>query len=314
MVCDPVQDWLDLARLPWRATRGDLAARYGVRSDNPYRWDVVPLDVRPPPLRGMLWPFGFQAFAQFSPAMPPVTLSTQVSVGDDAEANIRSAVADLAPYLGAKAIEDANNTRRVEWRSGDASVTLMVWPPKKQAGPRPANPAQDRDPRLVTACSVTVRTGWRPLLSPRERIWLDGFAPMGRTRNWVPAQPGAAIGQTVLAETLLEFARELPGDRVQFRGSFGISADGAALIVCADALWLVPLAQVEAFEVRRRLPAKFSGGSILSAQCATGYDACPMKRVPVAEGERADDLTEIATTLAAATGKPLKLGDYDDDV
>ncbi len=311
---NPLLAWLDAAGLPWRPTRGELAARYGIHTDNPYKWDLVPLDVRPPPLQGMLWPFGFQAFPRYSPAMPPVTLSTHVSVGGDAEANIRFAADQFAQHLGARTIADEYNTRRVGWRWGAASVTLLAWPPARQSGPKPNNPAHRREPRLVTACSVTVQTGWRPPLSPQDRAWLDGFVPMGPTRNWIPAHPRAALGQTMFAETQLEFMREPPDDLARFRGAFGLSADGEALIACEDALCVVPLAQVAGFEVRRVLPAKGGGGSTLSARCDTGYAACPTKTVQVAQGERADDLNDIATRLAAATARPLQLGDYDYDV
>ncbi len=287
---NPVPGWLDVAGLPWRATRGELAARYGVHADNPYQWDLVPLDVRPPPLPGMLWPFGFQAFPRYSPKMPPVTLSTHVSIGEDTEANILSAAGGFAQHLGANAVADQYNTRRVDWRWGAASVTLIVWPPGKQSGAKPNNPAHRRDPRLATACSVTVQTGWRLPLSPRDRAWLDGFVPMGTTRNWTPVRPRAGLGQTMFAETQLEFMREPPADLARFRGAFGFSADGEALIFCEDALYVVPLAQVEAFQVTRTLPAKGGGGSYLSARCDTGYAACPTKDVQVAQGERAHDL------------------------
>ena len=249
--------------------------RYGVHTDNPYRWELVPLDVRPPPLPGMLWPFGFQAFPSYSPAMPPVRLSTHISIGDDTEANIASAAKHFARHLGAKAIVDQYNTRRVEWRWGAASVTLIVWPPGLQSGPKLTNPAHDRDPRLVTACSVTVETGWRPPLSPQERAWLDGFVPMGATRNWTPARPRTDLGQTMFAETQLEFMREPPSDLSRFRGAFGLSSGAEALIFCEDAFYLLPLAQIVAFEVTRTLPARGTGGSAISARCNTGYAACP---------------------------------------
>jgi hypothetical protein len=310
---NPVLDWLDAVALPWRSSRGDLAAQYGVHTDNPYQWSLVPLVVRPPPLKGMLWPFGFQAFPRYSPAMPPVTLSTQVSVGEDAEANIRSAAADFARYFGACAIVDQNNTRRVAWRWGSASVTLTVWPPHMQSGPKPDNPSHIRDPRLVTACAVTVRTGWRPPLSPQDQIWLHGFVPMGMTRNWTRAEPQAEFGQTNVAELQLEFLREPPAEVTAFRGAFGLSADRQALIVCEDSFCVIPVAQIEALDVIRLRPAKFSGGSTLSVRCCTGYAAFPTKIVHVAQGEHADDLNDIAVQLAGAVGKRLTIIDYDDD-
>lgn len=310
----PVTAWLDAVGLPWRSTRGDLAARFGIHADNPYRWDLVPLDIRPPPLDGMLWPFGFQAFPRYHPAMPPGYLSTHVWVGDDAEANIAHAAAQLAPPLGARPIEDRYNTRQVAWRCGASSVTLTVWPARMQSGPRLSNPAHARDRRLTTACSVTVQTGWRPPLSPQERRWLDGFVPIGPSINWVPAAPIAPLGERMFAETLLEFMREPPADLARFRGTFGLSPGGEALIACEDALYVVPIAHVRQFGVARTLPAKGGAGSTLTAQCDTFYSACPTKDVPLARGAKADDLNGIAAKLAEAAARPLKLEDYDYDV
>lgn len=309
----PALAWLDAAELPWRATRAELAARFGVHADNPYRWNLVSLDVRPPPLHSMMWPFGFQAFEHYNPAMPPERLSTHVWVGNDAEANIGHAAAQLARVLGPQPVVDRYNTRRVEWRWGSTLVTLIAWPAVMQSGPNLSNPAHDRDPRLATACSVSVQTGWRPPLSVRDRAWLDGFAPMGPTRNWTPAGPLDPASRVLTAETLLEFMREPPADVARLHGTFGLSADGEALIVCDDALFVIPLTDVSGFEVRRTLPAKGGGGSNLLAVCDTGYAACPSKSVSVAKGSGADDLNDAAANLAAAAGKPFTLGEYDYD-
>ena len=310
---NPGLAWLDAAGLPWRVTRAELAARFGVGADNPYRWDIVSLDVRPPPLDGMLWPFGFQAFERYNPAMPPERLSTHVWVEDDAEINIGHAAAQLARVLGPRQIVDRYNTRRAEWRWDSTLITLIAWPPAMQSGPKLANPAHDRDPRLETACSVSVQTGWRPLLSQRDRAWLDGFALMGPTRNWISAQLQDPANHVLSAETLLEFMREPPADVSGLQGKFGLSADKEALIVCDEALYVVPLQVVSGFEVRRTLPAKGGGGSDLYAVCDTGYAECPSKTVPVAKGSGADDLNEMAAHLAATAGKSFTLGAYDYD-
>ena len=311
---NPVLAWLDAAGLPWRATRGDLAARFGVHSDNPYEWDLVSLDTRPPPLDGMLWPFGFQAFPLYNPAVPPELLSTHVWVGDDAEANIGHAAAQLDRFLGVRPIRDCGNTRTVEWRWDAAMVRLTAWPPAMQSGPKLCNPAHRRELRLERACSVLVQTGWRPPISPRDRAWLDRFVPMGPTRNWAQARSRGACRQVLFAESLLEFMREPPADIDRFRGAFGLAEDGAALIVCQDELFVVPLTEVSGFEVARTLPAKGGSGSALFALCNTGYAACPTKNVPVALGSGADDLNDEGARLAAAAGKPFRLGEYDYDV
>lgn len=311
---NPVQGWLDAVGLPWRSSRADLTGRYGVDSDNPYLWDIVSLDVKPAPLPGMLWPFGFQAFPQFSSEVPPGRLSTHVYVDRDPEANIRAAVSSVGAHLGEVAVADKYNTRYAEWRRGAAAVTLRVWPPAMQSGPHLSNPAHRRDPRLETACSVEVLTGWRPPLSPRDRWWLDGLQPLGETRNWTPARPRAALGDTVFAEAQLKWMREPPPDVARFRGLYGLSACGEALIFCEDALYIVPLVDVESFEVARLLPAKGGGGSYMSARCRTDDSARPFKDIQVAQGASADDLNEPARRLAEATGKPFNLDVYQHDV
>ena len=310
---NPGLAWLDAAGLPWRSTRAELVARFGVHADNPYRWNLVSLDVRPPPLTGMLWPFGFQVFERYNPAMPPERLSTHVWVADDAEANIDHAAAQLTRVLGPQPVVDRYNTRRAEWRWNATLITLVAWPPAMQSGPALSNPAHGRDPRLMTACSVSVQTGWRPPLSVRDRAWLNGFTPVGPTRNWASGEPHDPASRVLSAETLLEFMRDPPADVVRLRGKFGLSADKEAMIICDDALFVIPLTGVNGFEVRRTLPAKGGGGSELSAVCGTGYAACPSKSVPVAKGSSADDLNEIAADLAAAAGKPFKLSEYDYD-
>ena len=265
------------------------------------------------PLDGMLWPLGFQAFRHFNPAMPPERLSTHVWVADDAETNIGHAAAQLARVLGPQPIVDRYNTRRAEWRWGSTLLTLIAWPATMQSGPNLSNPAHRRDPRLVTACSMSVQTGWRPPLSMQDRACLGGFVPMGPTRNWTTAGPQDPASRVLSAEALLEFIRDPPAKIAHLRGAFGLSAGKEALIICDDALFVIPLTAVSGFEVRRTLPAKGGGGGELSAMCDTGYAACPSKTVPVAKGSGSDDLNEVAARLAAAAGKPFTLGEYDYD-
>ncbi len=306
----PLPAWLDASGLPWRSTRAELAARYGVSTDNPYQWEVVSLAVAPPPLDGLLWPFGFQAFDRYSPAMPPTRMTSHLWFEDDAEANVRRALEQLAPHFGPRAIEARYNILQAEWRWGDASVSLMAWPPDENRDMLSSNPAHERDPRLDTACPIEIQTGWRPPLSPVERQWLEAFEPLAATRIPAPAPSTTGTPSGFFAETSLEFMRQPPPDLPVRDGVFGISPGGEALIIRDHSLYVIPLEQVAGYDVTRTLPAKGGGGSYLSARCTTGYAACPEKPVRIAEGERADDLNAIATELAARTGKPLILGDY----
>ena len=140
-----------------------------------------------------------------------------------------------------------------------------------------------------------------------------GSRPWGPTQNWISVQSQDPANRILSAETLLELMRELPEDVVRLHGTFGLSADKEALIVCDEALYVIPLQVVSGFEVRRTLPAKGGGGSEPCAVCDTGYANCPSKTMPVARGSGVDDLNEMAANLAAAAGKPFTLGAYDRD-
>jgi hypothetical protein len=115
---DPVLNWLDATGLPGRPTRSELASAYGVRADNPYRWDLVPLDIRPPPLTGTLWPSSFQAFLRYSPAMPPATLSPHVWIGDG---SLTETTEQMAQGLQ---VRRALATRSENWLRKDLSQRL----------------------------------------------------------------------------------------------------------------------------------------------------------------------------------------------
>ena len=306
-----VLNWLDATGLPWRETRGKLASKFGVSADNPYQWDLVSLDVSPPPLVGMLWPFTFQVFPEYSPTLPPVRLSTHVSVGDDPEANIQCAATQFAPHLGHKAVRTINNIREVEWQCGAASISLRVWPPKMQRELGLGNiPAHQRDARLATACSVEVWTGWRPPLSTQDQVWLDNFQPIQTYPSRLKEAPRPAPPTHFQNEGMLEFMRERPDAMTPFFGAFGLSGDREAIICCDNLLCIIPVAQVSAFEVFRTLRARGPGGSTLRALCYTGDSSCPTKGVPIAYRSNPDDLNDVAAQLAVAVGKPLKLHDY----
>ena len=161
-------------------------------------------------------------------------------------------------------------------------------------------PARRRDLPLKTACSVEVLTGWKPRLSLRDRSWLDGFEPLGETRNWTPARPHAALGDTVFTEAQLEWMREHPLELARFRGFYGLSAYGEALISCEDALYIIPLLDVESVKVTHLLPRQGRRRQLHVRALPHGYTAQPCKTIQVAQGASADDLKEHARRFGSS--------------
>lgn len=295
--------WLDACGLDWRATRGELAQRFGVSADNPYQWDMVELAVEPPPMRGLLRPLSFQVFHIHSPLLPPARLTAHVWRGDDARGNLTWAMEQLAPALGqTKFTSQSANTLDAEWRSRRASLRLSVFPPDMQGFPT-TNPAHERDPRLATACIVEVLTGWRPPLSEEEGQWLANSRPLA---NSCLPQPRA--GFRYFAEPMLEYMRDasIPS------GAIHIAGAGEALLVQAEDLFVLPRSIITGFSISRLLPAKGAGGSSLSALCKR-IDGGKDRSVLLAQRGGADDLNELGGQLAGLFSKPLVLEPYQHD-
>lgn len=295
-----ITGWLDSCGLDWRAPRGELAQRFGISRDNPYKWDLVELAANPPPLEDLLRPFSFQAFDLYSPQLPPARLSAHVWRGDDARDNLAWAMEQLASRLGKTRITSAAaNTLEAEWRNGRACVRLLAFPPDLQSF-RVTNPAHERDPRLDTACSVEVLTGWRPALSEREAGWLASAR--------IIAETGIASLRDLFGEPMLEYMRDA---RLPASGLYLAGASEALLLQAADLL-ILPSEIITSFCVSRLLPAKGAGGSSLNALCQR-CDGGKYRSVLLAQRGGADDLNELGEQLAVLFGKPLSLEPYQHD-
>jgi hypothetical protein len=303
---NPIRDLLTEAGIPWLRPRADVARRYGVRPHPAYGWNVIEIDGSQSLLNGLLWPLSALAMPQFSPRMPIMEFSGIASIGDDARANLRHVVEQLHPRLGEPAAADASNTLARRWACGSASLRLTVWPPELQRYPATV-PAHSREPRLRSGCHVWFKTGFRILPSALEQAWLESFIAIGDIPN-----ASAADGRFSSApeESEVEFVREPVGDMSRLVGRIGRSADGAALILCRDQLDLVRMNDVIGFEVERATPARGSGGARLYVLCRSDCPGVPTKRLAVASAPGADDLNHFTETVATATGKPFKLGDY----
>lgn len=309
---NPIRALLDEIELPWRLTREALVRHYGIRSHAAYRWDVIEIETARPIVDGLIWPLSAQASQRCSPFLPATRFTGATWFDADARGNLRRTAEGIAARLGEAPIEQRYNTVQCEWAAGAAALRLTAWPPELQSGSL-ANPAHERDPRLVTACLLEIETGFRPDATPEELAWLRGFvpiAPIAGDRRMTPD----AVRKLSPPESELEFVREPPADLGRVFGRVGRSADGAALIFCHTQLYLIPSAQVLEFRVERMLPAKGGGGSWLEAECRTGYGDVPAKRVVVARADGPEDLNDLAAALSIALGKPFVLGDHGYDV
>jgi hypothetical protein len=310
---NPVLKTLNAAGVPWQMPRSELAARFGVRPHPAYQWDVIAIQTDRPIVDGLLYPLSAQVFPQFSPHLPATEFSGVTYFGNDARRNLELTAKQLAGRLGNAKIADRYNTVHCEWNFGAASISLLSWPPDLQRIPMNNNPAHKRDPRLAVGCSIAIKTGFRLKPTAQERVWLKSFVPLHAIDVEPNVTPDSPRTQAA-PQGELEFIREPVEGSDRIFGFMGHSADGAALIFCRSELYLVSMERVARFTVDRIQPARGRGGSRLSVECATDYDAVSSKELRIASAAGIDDLNELGAQLAAATNKPCETRSdlYDD--
>lgn len=57
----PLHQLLDETGVPWRETRGSLAARIGIETDPAFEWPVLPFRTTPSLVEGLILPLSAQA-------------------------------------------------------------------------------------------------------------------------------------------------------------------------------------------------------------------------------------------------------------
>lgn len=302
----PLHRWLDDEDFPWRATRAELAALYGVHPHPAYKWPM--LSVPTPMLDGLIYPLAAHADARYPLSVPAAEFSGHASLGPDARVNLRHVYDQLAPHLGPTRVEPYNNTVRAEWAFGRAGLTLMAWPEDLNRGDRGRNDAHERDPRLKTACSITLDTGFRPVPTPQELAWLESFSALARIRPEGADTP-ASLRAGRVGDLDLGHVRELPVGLERLIGQIGLSGDGQALILCDRRLCLVPLSRLAAFRIDQYGPGRSGpGGSYLTAQYRAEDPAGGLKPIGIS-WQGPDTAEQLAEKLAAATGRPLEIVD-----
>ena len=298
---NPLLAYLDVVGLPWRLSRVELAKRHGVRRHPAFRTDVVEMRTKLPFVEGLLWPLAFGHDKDSPVNLPPASFFGHARIGDDARANVQAVLRQLQPVLGPGEPAGSANTVGHRWAFGRSSLELTAWPGDLAIG-HGGNPALDREPRLRTACTIGLTTGWRPATSAADRAQLDSFEPVVRVfspeSRWPAPRSGAA-------ERLLEYWRESTLPDARRLGWVGRSADHACLVFFGPDLMLVPMAEVLRVEVTRVQPARGPGGSTLSLALAGGW-----RSLPLCDGDGPDDLSDLGAALAAGLSRPLVLQPY----
>ena len=296
------------AGLPILTPVAELLESSAIGRHPAYQWEGVWLrESRPLLPVNTLWPWFWRRDERYAASLPPVEFSTHVWLGDDAKENIEAALHMLSRVLGPTSIQARYNTLEATWHDGARSVQALVFPPGKNLG-KSNNPSHDREPRLKTACHVSVRTGYMPPLTLEEmraaktaklHVALDGVLPS--------AFPTAFSGPPVHT---LEFARRPEPSMNELAAGVSISADKELFFYQGRHLYVFPVGAVRSIDVVRMKPAKGGGGSWIEISVDGIRPESPAKSVVAAEAAGPDDLSQIASEVAVALGKPLNLKPY----
>jgi hypothetical protein len=199
-----IHQWLDQAGLPWRSSRAELVRRFGITHGPWSHWDEVFLAIDLPPFPDLIMPLSFRCDDRAHPDQPPLSLSGYLHRGKSAETHLQDAHDAVAGILGPGTYEDISvNARSWVWRDGAASLKLTAFPPRLQKFGG-ENEWHAREPRLKTACSISIETGYLPPCSPEEVAWISAAVPgfdlkapdfakvarVWRPRPPAPEQPG----------------------------------------------------------------------------------------------------------------------------
>ncbi|WIG57163.1 MAG: hypothetical protein OJF61_002951 [Rhodanobacteraceae bacterium] len=301
---NPIHDYLDSIDLPWRMNRASLVEKYGITAHVAYEWNVIELNTLHPFVNGLLWPISVQAFDNFSPFVPATEFSGHSYFKADARENLYQTTNQLIPVLGDGETTGASNCIGRKWTFGSATVELFAWPAELQQWPM-TNHAHEREPKLKTACAIAIKTGFRFLISPKDRELLESFEPIvkipvGRKPWNDPSAPQYA----------LEFIR-LPEESFNnLIGGIGYSRERSALIFFTTELYMVTMDDVIQFQLTRMLPAKGLGRSRLDVVCRCDYQAQKTKVLEICAADGPDDLNALAIDIADAVDKPLSVLPY----
>ncbi len=332
-----VQQWLDAAGLPWQTSRADLAAQFGVTRCGWSTYDTVLIDTNPDALPHLLQPFSFWDVPLFAPELPPLRLSAHLWESDKAERNLAIALKELTLHLGPAMPDNTSNTFGWRWSDGPASISIICWPSKLQREYFP-NSSHEREPRLKTACSINIETGFRLICTPTELAWLENAMPaitlpVSPLASWLPRAPqpprglfSRLLGKPVqqrprtivealatlgVTESELAYVRQPPPFIERLHGGVFLSPDQTMLAICVGQLKILPMANVQAVHLEVVAPARGSGVKIIELVCQRADR--PESRCTITTSGHGDTLERTAEALANLLKRPLTIGHSLDD-
>ncbi len=118
----PIHGLLDQRGVPWRLSRGELAARFGTAGD------VILIATTRPFLPGLVQPLATPAGPDLPPDVPAVEFSAVTRFGDDPVEDVRRTAAEVGLYLGRARVAQADRGATCLWRFGTASLSLASTP------------------------------------------------------------------------------------------------------------------------------------------------------------------------------------------
>lgn len=297
---NPIHRVLDAHGFPYRVPVSDVIARYGVTMDPDYRHEKSFMTPCPFGLEGLIRPFWPQMTPVAHRDLMPLWFSAMIWRSHDVMDNLKAARDQFARYFGSTEIgKTASNTLGCGWRAGPASLTLTVFPPTWQS-PGLSNHAHESDPRLATACSVSLQPGYRRPLDAQELAWLETARPIAAVAGQSAASL-EALWANWPSGSGRDFIREPVAACTPLLGQIALSQNEQAVIVCSRQLFVLPRARIEGLALQNILPAKGGGGAVLSfAYRGPGGDARAMAVSEVFGRE--ERLEPLAERLGAALG------------
>ena len=118
----PIHSMLDQRGVPWRATRGELAERFGVAGG------AIPIATPHPFLPGLVRPLATPVGPGLEPDLAATEFTGLVRLGDDPLADVRQTAGEVGLYLGRARLAETRGGAECLWRFGDASLALVSTP------------------------------------------------------------------------------------------------------------------------------------------------------------------------------------------